>query len=445
MIGHVPGKIFVLDTNVILHDCRCLRTFEENDVVLPIVVLEELDRFKRGSEEIHFQARECLRDLDAMTGDFLATEGVSLGEGLGNLRVVVLRDAYDLLDGAFTENIADHRILATALWMKKTAPDRSVILVSKDSNLRVKAKSLGLVAQDYEADKVRRPDLLWPGRRIIEGLDPGVLEGFFEVPHKVSRAELTAVEDPQPNENFILRSGSKSVLAGYAPQEDAFVRIPPKLQAYGVRPRNAEQTFALRMLLDDSIRLVTLVGTAGTGKTLLALAAALECHTRYRQILLARPIVPLSNRDLGYLPGDVQSKIDPYMQPLRDNLAVIRGQLSPGEDQARTLAKLQESDRLVLTPLAYLRGRSLHGAFFIVDEAQNLTPHEVKTVLTRAGEGTKIVLTGDIRQIDQPYLDALSNGLSHVIARMHGQELYGHVLLEKGERSDLAELAGRLL
>ncbi len=441
----MPAKIFVLDTNVILHDSRCLRAFEENDVVLPIVVLEELDRFKRGTEEIHFQARECLRDLDSMSGDFLARDGIPLGEGLGKLRVFVLQPDYDLLNGAFTEDIADHRILATALWMKKTEPDRSVILVSKDSNLRVKAKSLGLVAEDYEADKVRRPDLLWAGKRVVEDLDPGALDAFFEAPHRVDQAALASIVDPQPNENFILRSGSKSVLASYDAREAVFARLPPRLQAFGVKPRNAEQTFALRMLLDDSIRLVTLAGTAGTGKTLLALAAALECHQRYRQIMLARPVVPLSNRDLGYLPGDIQSKIDPYMQPLRDNLAVIRGQLSPGEEQARTLAKLQESDRLTLTPLAYLRGRSLHGAYFIVDEAQNLTPHEVKTVLTRAGEGTKIVLTGDIRQIDQPYLDALSNGLSHVIARMHGQELYGHVLLEKGERSDLAELAGRLL
>jgi PhoH-like ATPase len=245
------------------------------------------------------------------------------------------------------------------------------------------------------------------------------------------------------NENFILRNGSKSVLARYRSEDFSYNRILTN-KAYGIKPRNAEQSFALTALTDDNLKLVTLAGKAGSGKTLLALAAALECRSNYRQILLARPIVPLSNRDLGFLPGDVAAKLDPYMQPLYDNLTVIRHQLGDSED-ARRIPEMLESQKLEISPLAYIRGRSLQRVFFIVDEAQNLTPHEVKTIITRAGEGTKIVLTGDIQQIDHPYLDSLSNGLSYLINRMVGQPIYAHVTLEKGERSELAELASDLL
>jgi PhoH-like ATPase len=260
----------------------------------------------------------------------------------------------------------------------------------------------------------------------------------------VPEEELGFIEHPIANENFILRSGSKSVLVTYRPNEKLYVRVE-KTNTYGITPRNAEQSFALKALVNDDIRLVTLAGTAGTGKTLLALAAALECRQRYRQILLARPIVPLSNRDLGYLPGDVEAKLDPYMQPLYDNLTVIRHQFHETDAHAQRISEMRESEKLLITPLAYIRGRSLQKIFFIVDEAQNLTPHEVKTIITRAGEGTKIVLTGDMHQIDQPYLDALSNGLSFLIHRMVGQPLYAHITLEKGERSALADLASELL
>jgi PhoH-like ATPase len=255
---------------------------------------------------------------------------------------------------------------------------------------------------------------------------------------------LPLPEAPRANENFVLRNGSKSALATYRRSDDAFHRIE-KLTCYGITPRNAEQSFALKALMDDSIRLVTLAGTAGTGKTLLALAAALECRQKYRQIMLARPVVPLSNRDLGFLPGDIADKLDPYMQPLYDNLTVIRHQCGDDTQAAQRINDMRESEKLVITPLAYIRGRSLQRMFFIVDEAQNLTPHEVKTIITRAGEGTKIVFTGDVAQIDQPYLDALSNGLSYLIHRMTGQPLYAHVTLEKGERSELADLASALL
>jgi PhoH-like ATPase len=260
----------------------------------------------------------------------------------------------------------------------------------------------------------------------------------------VTAAELTCVTDPVPNENFILRTGSKSVLATYRATDKMFIRVE-KTNTYGISPRNAEQSFALKALVNDDVKLVTLAGTAGTGKTLLALAAALECRQRYRQILLARPVVPLGNRDLGYLPGDIDAKLDPYMQPLYDNLTVIRHQFGDHEAAAQRINDLREQEKLMITPLAYIRGRSLQRLFFIIDEAQNLTPHEVKTIITRAGEGTKIVLTGDIHQIDQPYLDALSNGLSYLINRMVGQPIFAHITLEKGERSALADLASELL
>jgi PhoH-like ATPase len=267
---------------------------------------------------------------------------------------------------------------------------------------------------------------------------------FYTADHgRVPADAIPEAEHPVPNENFILRNGSKSVLATYRAADKSFQRVE-KSPAYGIMPRNAEQSFALRALLDDDIKLVTLTGKAGSGKTLLALAAALECRSRYRQILLARPIVPLSNRDLGYLPGDVAAKIDPYMQPLYDNLGVIKHQHGDGESSHR-IQDMLDNHKLEITPLAYIRGRSLQRMFFIVDEAQNLTPHEIKTIITRAGEGTKIVFTGDIYQIDHPYLDSLSNGLSYLISRMVGQPIYAHITLEKGERSALSELASDLL
>ena len=287
-------------------------------------------------------------------------------------------------------------------------------------------------------------DKLYSGRRVIEGLASETIDHLYANGGVLPAAMLPLPQAPVANENFVLRNGSKSALATYRRGDDSFHRIE-KLTCYGITPRNAEQSFALKALMDDSIRLVTLAGTAGTGKTLLALAAALECRQKYRQIMLARPVVPLSNRDLGFLPGDISDKLDPYMQPLYDNLTVIRHQCGDDTQAAQRINDMRESEKLVITPLAYIRGRSLQRMFFIVDEAQNLTPHEVKTIITRAGEGTKIVFTGDVAQIDQPYLDALSNGLSYLIHRMTGQPLYAHVTLEKGERSELADLASALL
>ena len=437
------SKLFVLDTNVILHDAGCLRNFQENDVVVPITVLEELDAFKKGNDDINFQARSFLRRVDELTGDVLSAEGTSLGDGLGSIRVVLAADQGERMRDAFLNDSPDHRILNVALTLQQSEAPRPVILVTKDTNLRMKAKSFGLTAQDYSTDKVESFDKLYTGKRLIGDLPSEVVNQFYVNGGHVAAADLPCVSQPMANENFILRNGSKSVLATYHPDEKAFVRID-RLSASGIAPRNAEQSFALRALLNDNLKLVSLTGKAGSGKTLLALAAAMECRSRYRQILLARPAVPLSNHDLGFLPGDIGAKLDPYMQPLYDNMAVMKhplGDLAGGPK----VQDLLQANHLEVTPLAYIRGRSLQRVFFIVDEAQNLTPHEIKTIITRAGEGTKIVFTGDIQQIDHPYLDSLSNGMSYLINRMVGQPLYAHVTLEKGERSELAELASNLL
>lgn len=439
-----PPKLFVLDTNVFLHDSSCIHHFEENDIAVPITVLEELDHFKRGNELINFHARDFLRDLDNLTGDILFVEGVSLGKNHGRIRVVVNQTWDPDMKKVFREDTPDTRILNTAYCLSKSEPDRSVILVSKDTNLRMKAKALGLAAQDYTTDKVESLEKIYTGMRTVENLPTDTIDALFQKPFQLEASNIQEVETPIPNENFILRNNHKSALVTYDGFDDYFVRIDKKT-AYGITPRNAEQSFAIKALTNPRIQLVTLSGKAGTGKTLLALAGALESRSQYRQIYLARPIIPLSNRDIGYLPGDVHSKIAPYMQPLWDNLGVIRHHFRPEDEHAINIKEMLDNEKLVITPLAYIRGRSLQKIFFIVDEAQNLTPHEVKTIITRAGEGTKVVFTGDIYQIDQPYLDSLSNGLSYLINRMVGQKIYAHITLQKGERSPLAELASDLL
>ncbi len=434
------AKIFVLDTNVILHDATCIHHFEDNEVVIPISVLEELDQFKRGNEQIHFNARDFLRSLDDLS---TGSDDSELKDGDGKIRVVVNHNWHPDVEASFQDDCPDHRIINCAYKLHIDNPDREIILVTKDTNMRLKSRSLGLSAEDYSRDSIEDVRQVYTGSRLIEDVDSKEIDVLY-ASYGIDGGEIKCVIDPMANENFILRNGQKSILATFDPFDKKVVRVD-KPTAYGIKPRNAEQSFALHMLMDNRIQLVSLSGKAGTGKTLLALAAALELRSEYRQIFLARPIVPLSNRDLGFLPGDIQSKLDPYMQPLFDNLSVIRHQFKSNDKRSIKINELLEQNKLLITPLAYIRGRSLQKAFFIVDEAQNLTPHEVKTVITRAGEGTKVIFTGDIHQIDHPYLDKRSNGLTYLISRMKGQDVFAHITLEKGERSELAELASNLL
>ena len=347
------------------------------------------------------------------------------------------------MQSVFTPNKPDHQILNCAYTIAKENPSREVILVSKDVNLRMKAKAVGIPAQDYKNDQVQNITDLYRGHRTVENVDEKVIQRLHMNPYEIRPQDLPT-NHFVPNEFMILRNGKQSALATYNAEHQMVAKVEKNV-AYGIGPHNAEQIFALNALMNPEIQLVTVSGKAGTGKTLLALAAALEKRKLYRQIFMARPIVPLSNKDIGYLPGDIQSKLDPYMQPLFDNLGVIKNQYPESDQNFTRITQMMQDEKLIIEPLSYIRGRSLVKIYFIVDEAQNLTPHEVKTIITRAGEGTKIVLTGDIYQIDHPYLDSQSNGLSYLIAKMQGQKIYAHVNLEKGERSKLAELASNLL
>ena len=440
-------KTFILDTNVILHDATCIHQFQENDIVIPLAVIEEIDHFKRGSQVINFNAREFARTLDSITGNALFNGGYSLGKGKGRVRIAITKGLSPEIADVFREDTPDHRILSVALDLQKKARGRkAVILVSKDVNLRMKAKALSIPADDYTTDRVRSIEGLYSGKETVEDVDDGTITAFYQPPYELPAASVLngTKHDLAPNKYFILRNPGRSVLA-YLSADCARLQKLEKVPAYGIKPRNAEQAFAVDALTRTTIPLVTLTGKAGTGKTLLALASAIQVKKNYRQIFLARPVVPLSNKDMGYLPGDIESKLAPYMQPLWDNLKIIQGQFPEEDKQYQMIDQMIKDGKLVIEPLSYIRGRSLQKIFFIVDEAQNLTPHEIKTIITRAGEGAKLVLTGDLFQIDHPYLDAQSNGVSYLIDRFKGQRLYAHVNLEKGERSELAELASNLL
>lgn len=437
-------KLFIIDTNVLLHDYKCIYNFEENDVIIPIVVLEELDRFKKGNDLINFHAREFTRELDKLSGDMLLTANIPLGENLGNLHIETGKEFSEKVNQSFPEKTSDHRILAIADYVCNANKNKTVVLITKDINLRMKAKSLGIIAQDYENDKVANIDDLYKGITTMDGVDQALISKLYELPEGVSASEFKMGADVTGHRFFIMRNNGSSVLSHYNPVNKTFNRVL-KQTTYGIDPRNAEQTFALEALTNPDIQLVSLTGKAGTGKTLLALASALQQYKRYKQIFLARPIVPLANRDLGFLPGDIKEKMDPYMIPLFDNLTVIKHKFSHQSPEFIRINDMVKEEKLLITPLAYIRGRSLSSIFFIVDEAQNLTPHEIKTIITRAGEGTKMVFTGDIEQIDSPYLDTASNGLSYLSDKMKGQDIFAHVNLVKGERSFLAELASKLL
>lgn len=439
-------KIFVLDTSVIIYEHNSILNFDEHDIGIPITVLEELDNFKKGNDTKNFEAREFIRLIDKLAKDQMLHHWNPInGKGKGNFKVLMDTGGNGTVDAnkVYNEDKADHRILNSALLLQKVEKGRKVILVSKDINLRLKAKALGLQAEDYTTGKIQNISSLYTGRTVLDDVYPDVINLLYDKGY-CPPEEVLGKELPMKNHYYILKSGKKSVLAFYN-SANGMVEQVEKRNAYGIKPRNAEQAFAIHAVLKPEIKLVSMQGVAGTGKTLIALAAALEQKREYKQIYLARPIVPLSNKDIGYLPGDIKSKLNPYMEPLWDNLKFIQNQYSENDKEYSKITEMVTNEKLVITPLAYIRGRSLSNICFIVDEAQNLTPHEVKTIITRAGENTKIIFTGDIHQIDTPYLDSQSNGLSYLIDRLKDHELYAHITLEKGERSELANLANDLL
>ncbi len=437
-------KTFVLDTNVILHDFRSIYNFEENDVVVPITVLEELDKFKKGNDTINLNAREFMRILDSLTENSVDIEnGISLGGQRGTLYILSGKPFSENMKLSFSEPIPDHKIIATAEWMKKNYPQRNVIMVSQDINLRMKSRALGIEAQDYKTGKVENTERLFQGIRLIENTqDDFVSKLYHEGSISVEDSGLNT--DFTPNEYFMVGDEKTNAMCFFDAQSNKICKVV-KQRSSGIMPRNAEQSFVMDALLRPEISLITITGKAGTGKTLLALAAALEQDKQFMQIFLSRPIVPLGNKDLGYLPGNEKQKINPYMQPLFDNLNVIKTTLGVNSKKSVAIDQMLKEEKLLVSPLAYIRGRSLNNSFFIVDEAQNLTPHEVKTIITRAGEGTKMVFTGDVEQIDSPFLDLRSNGLSYLADKMKGQDFFTHINLVHGERSRMADIAGKIL
>ena len=445
-MAHSTRKTFILDTNVILHDPTCIHQFQNNDIVIPLTVIEEMDHFKRGSQVINLNAREFARTLDSLTGNKIFNGGVSLGKGKGVVQVAIAKGLSPEIHEVFREDKPDHRILSVAYDLHKSGKRKPVVLVTKDVNMRMKAKALGIQAEDYTTDRVRSLDSLYSGKEIVEEVEDESVNALYHAPYEIPAEPLAKSYKFEliPNKYFILRNPRRSVLAYYDPVANLLRKVD-KTSISGIKPRNAEQIFAADALTRSSVPLVTLTGKAGTGKTLIALASAIAVRRNYRQIYVARPLVPLSNKDMGYLPGDIESKLAPYMQPIWDNLKIIQNQFPEEDKQYQQFDQMVKENKLVVEPLSYIRGRSLQKVFFIVDEAQNLTPHEIKTIITRAGDAVKIVITGDIYQIDHPYLDAESNGLSYLIDHFKGQPLYSHINLEKGERSELAELASNLL
>ena len=459
-------KTFVLDTNVLLHDPAALTRFQDNHVVVPIEVVEEIDRFKRDPSEKGRNARQVSRRLDELRQRGNLAEGVTIDPASGGtLRVVFCRsETLAQLPPELRSGNGDNNILAVALEQRQQEVLGSrtpVVLVTKDTNLRIKADAVGLTAEDYSSDKVDLADLypgfceVWlPGEQMDRIMSPAGLPltalpaGPQGVPGLIANEGVTLVDQLQPNHTLLAR------FDGVSRTLQPLQRLS-KARLGRIQPRNREQTFALDLLLDPAVQLVTLIGKAGTGKTLLALAAGLNQvadERIYDRLLVTRPVIPLG-KDIGFLPGDLQEKMGPWMQPIIDNLDFL---LSGAEDPASQRGGIQRGNRsnwsdlkalgmLEVEAISYIRGRSIPRQYMVVDEAQNLTPHEVKTIVTRVGQGTKIVLTGDPYQIDNPYVDSESNGLTWLVERFKGQTLAGHVTLSRGERSPLAELAANLL
>jgi PhoH-like ATPase len=437
-------KIFVLDTSVILYDHDAINNFKEHDVAIPIQVLEELDNFKNGSDARNYEARSFIRLIDEQSKKDLINNWLPISSTSEGLFKVVAENSKSLIDAqlVFGNDKTDHKILNVALSLKAQYPKRNIVLVSKDICLRLKAKALNIKAEDYETGKIKDVEGLNSGSLFINNFEDEIIDKL-KAEKTLSTGEFS-FHNIDGNRFFNLKNKRRFANAFYNHQAKTLSLITSE-PVFKIKPRNTEQAFALDALLNPDIKLVTIQGNAGTGKTLLALASALEQRKNYRQIFVTRPIVSLSNKEIGFLPGDVKSKIDPYMAPIWDNLKFIQEQFINDEKMLNKIDELIKTEKITITPLAYIRGRTLTKIFFIIDEAQNLTPHEVKTIISRAGENTKIVFTGDIYQIDTPYLDSESNGLSYLIEHAKNHPLYAHVTLQKGERSELANLANELL
>lgn len=437
-------KNFILDTNVLLHDPQSLFKFQDNNIIIPITVIEEVDRFKKDMNETGRNARMVSRILDSMREKGSLASGITMPGG-GTLRVEMFAEKYfkNLPFDLRVDN-GDNRIIAVAQDVRDRFPDSVTIFVTKDSNLRIKADAIGLIAEDYESDKVDIQDL-YSGTRTVEvppdAVDRFYGQGWLEAPVELAPNEfITIVDSSNANHSAICRNDP-------ANSRIVAVHKVPKEGIWSLFPRNREQSFALDVLMDDSIKLVTLVGKAGTGKTLLAIAAGLHKTAEeniYNRLLVSRPVFPMG-KDLGFLPGDIEEKLTPWMQPIFDNVELLISGHESEKRHSKGYKELMAMGLLDIEPLTYIRGRSIPNQYLIVDEAQNLTPHEIKTIVTRVGEGTKIVLTGDPYQIDNPYVDSSSNGLTYLVEKFKGERIAAHVTLTKGERSELAELAANLL
>ncbi|WP_025146167.1 PhoH family protein [Pedobacter jeongneungensis] len=443
-ISNPSKKIFVLDTSVILYDHDAINNFHEHDVAIPIQVLEELDNFKSGNDTRNFEARSFIRLIDETSKQKLISDWISLKSPDSGKFRVVLNEKPLIVDAeeVYGKGKTDHKILNAALSLKEEHPDKKVVLVSKDICLRLKAKALDLNAEDYETGKIKNVDELYAGKTELIDFPIEVIE---EV-KKERFIDATEIGLPPKNGNhfYVLKNKRKTANVFYNNSLKTVSTVSTDA-IFKIKPKNIEQAFAIHALLDPEIKLVSIQGNAGTGKTLLALASALEQRKNFRQIYVTRPIVSLSNKDIGFLPGDAKSKTDPFMAPIWDNLRFIKEQFIGDDKMSEKIDELITTEKIAIAPLAFIRGRTLTKIFFIIDEAQNLTPHEVKTIISRAGEHTKIVFTGDIYQIDTPYLDSESNGLSYLIENAKNHPLYAHITLQKGERSELANLANELL
>lgn len=446
-LGTRKPKIFVLDTNVILHDYKAIRKFKDNDIVIPVAVVEELDKFKKGTDQLAYNARGFMRDMDRITdGRLFGRDGIPIAKGLGKIKIEPNHPFPDEMKDLFKDDIQDHRILSTAIWIRDNNPGRFVALVTKDINLRMKSKAAGMEVQDYMTDRLEDEKVENSIKEviIIDNPAPETIQALLFGPDNAVSWKAFGKTRPRPNQLYKLRNDKDMVCARYDADKDEVILVKTSY-VYGIKPLNDEQRFAVEACLNPEVKLVSMTGGAGTGKTLIALASALEQAKEYDQIILTRPTVVLGNQEIGFLPGDQKTKMSPFIQPLMDNLNVIKSRFKSTSKEAQRLDAMLKEEKLLISPLAYIRGRSLGRVFFICDEAQNLTPNEVKTIITRAGEGTKMVFTGDIFQIDQPYLDQWSNGLTHLNEKMGGQKLFEHVFLRIGERSELSDIASKLL